>query len=198
MKKFTLLSLLLLTACVTINIYFPAAAAEKAADQIIQDIQKHAPPDTHDDSRAGNGASPKLQGWQSFFDGALNLLISPAQAAEADLEIDAPDIRQLRAAMQKRFSALLPFYQQGLIGIQRDGMLAVVGSAAVPLKERNTVNKLLAAENGDRANLYKAIANANGHPDWADDIKATFAQRWIGNAKTGWFHQSGNGEWVRK
>ncbi len=27
-----------LTACVTINIYFPAAAAEKAADKIIDDV----------------------------------------------------------------------------------------------------------------------------------------------------------------
>ncbi len=29
---------LLLPACVTINIYFPAAAAEKAADKIIDDV----------------------------------------------------------------------------------------------------------------------------------------------------------------
>jgi hypothetical protein len=28
----------LLAACVTINIYFPAAAADKAADQIIDDV----------------------------------------------------------------------------------------------------------------------------------------------------------------
>jgi hypothetical protein len=27
-----------LSACITINIYFPAAAAEKAADQIIDDV----------------------------------------------------------------------------------------------------------------------------------------------------------------
>ncbi len=32
------LPMLLLTACVTINIYFPAAAAEKAADKIIDDV----------------------------------------------------------------------------------------------------------------------------------------------------------------
>lgn len=34
---------LILSACVTINIYFPAAAAEKAADQIIDDIWQTAP-----------------------------------------------------------------------------------------------------------------------------------------------------------
>ena len=33
-----LLGLAGLTACVTINIYFPAAAAEKAADKIIDEV----------------------------------------------------------------------------------------------------------------------------------------------------------------
>ena len=33
-----LLALLGLAACVTINIYFPAAAAEKAADKIIDEV----------------------------------------------------------------------------------------------------------------------------------------------------------------
>lgn len=42
MKTTTLVATLLLgsvmTGCVTINIYFPAAAAEKAADKIIDEI----------------------------------------------------------------------------------------------------------------------------------------------------------------
>lgn len=32
------LAALVLSACVTINIYFPAAAAEKAADKIIEEV----------------------------------------------------------------------------------------------------------------------------------------------------------------
>ena len=40
-NQFILLALsLLLTACVTINVYFPAAAAEKAADQIIENVMQ--------------------------------------------------------------------------------------------------------------------------------------------------------------
>lgn len=39
MLIYTALTLLLaLSACVTINIYFPAAEAEKAADKIIDDV----------------------------------------------------------------------------------------------------------------------------------------------------------------
>ncbi|MDD5300462.1 MAG: hypothetical protein PHD65_08210 [Gallionella sp.] len=41
MKKIRIVMLLAafaLSACVTINIYFPAAAAEKAADKIIEEV----------------------------------------------------------------------------------------------------------------------------------------------------------------
>lgn len=38
-RNITLLAIVTgLSACVTINIYFPAAAAEKAADKIIDDV----------------------------------------------------------------------------------------------------------------------------------------------------------------
>ncbi|MDZ7809655.1 MAG: hypothetical protein U5L11_05160 [Arhodomonas sp.] len=46
-KSLTLLPLLVLVAgCVTINVYFPAVAAERAADRIIQDVWREdgAPP----------------------------------------------------------------------------------------------------------------------------------------------------------
>jgi hypothetical protein len=38
-----MLSALLLGACVTINIYFPAAAAERAADRIIDEVWQLKP-----------------------------------------------------------------------------------------------------------------------------------------------------------
>lgn len=38
MLLFAMLGVLALPACVTINIYFPAAAAEKAADKIIDEV----------------------------------------------------------------------------------------------------------------------------------------------------------------
>ncbi|MCE1172152.1 MAG: hypothetical protein LWW84_12675 [Azovibrio sp.] len=39
-----LMAVSLLSACVTINIYFPAAAAEKAADRIIDEVWQLQPP----------------------------------------------------------------------------------------------------------------------------------------------------------
>ena len=40
MKKISVLTALLLVSCVTININFPAAAAEQAADKVIKEIQQ--------------------------------------------------------------------------------------------------------------------------------------------------------------
>ncbi|MBL6987953.1 MAG: YdbL family protein, partial [Methylobacter sp.] len=142
-----------------------------------------------------------LPDWQvsmyQMIDAAINVAIPPAQAAEANLTIDSADIRRLRAAMESRFASLQPLYAAGFIGIQADGLLAVRDAASVPLKDRNQVNKLVAAENADRQSLYQAIANANGHPDWAAQIKSTFAASWVSNAQSGWWYQS-SGSWKQK
>ena len=195
MRKISALSALLLTACVTINIYFPAAAAEKAADEIIKDIQSITPQKTEPKPKAD------LTDWQMtafhLLDNAIDVVVSTAQADEANLNIDSPEIRQLRATMESRFTALQPFYAAGFIGIQADGSLAVRDAASVPLKDRNQVNKLVVAENADRQSLYQAIANANGHPEWATQIKSTFAARWVSNAQSGWWYQSA-GSWTQK
>ncbi|MFI3120841.1 MAG: YdbL family protein [Methylococcaceae bacterium] len=195
MKKLSVIGALLLTACVTINIYFPAAAAEKAADDIIKDIQKNTPEQTQPKPKAS------LPDWQvsvyQVLDTAINAVVSPALADEADLAIDSAEIRQLRAAMESRFAGLQPLYVAGFIGIKADGLLAVRDIDSVPLKDRNQVNKLIAAENADRQSLYQAIANANGHPEWAAQIKSTFAGRWLSNAQAGWWYQS-SGSWKQK
>jgi uncharacterized protein YdbL (DUF1318 family) len=99
--------------------------------------------------------------------------------------------------MATRFAALQAFYATGFIGIQTDGFLVVRDPANVPLKDRNQVNKLVAGENADRQSLYLAIANANGHPEWATEIKSTFATRWVSNAQAGWWYQS-SGNWKQK
>jgi uncharacterized protein YdbL (DUF1318 family) len=194
MNKLSLLGALLLSACVTINIYFPAAAAEKAADEIIQDIQNAAPQQPQSKSGPDDDHA-ELYRW---IDKAIGTVIASAEAAEADLSIDSAEIRKLRASMEKRFASLQPNYAAGYIGIKADGFLTIREGANIPLKDRNQVSKLVAAENKDRQSLYQAIANANGHPEWLAQIKSTFAGRWIGNAQSGWWYQSSNGSWKQK
>lgn len=196
MKKLAIVGVLMLTACVTINIYFPAAAAEKAADEIIKDIQSITP------EKAEPKPKASLSDWEiaafQLLDRSLDAVVSKAHAETADLTIDSAEIRQLRQVMEVRFQALRTFYSSGFIGIQANGLLVVRNAANIPLKDRNQVNKLVAAENTDRQKLYQAIANANGHPEWASQIQATFAGRWASNAQAGWWYQTSDGIWKQK
>lgn len=129
----------------------------------------------------------------------LIALISPiAATAAADLEINTPAIGALKNSMQQRHGALAPYYASGALGLGRDGMLAVRDASAIPLSERQKVNGLVAEENRDRSALYREIARGNGHPEWEDEVRSTFAGRWIDKAQQGWWVQTPNGSWSKK
>ncbi|MDX1572583.1 MAG: YdbL family protein [Methylophaga sp.] len=189
------MTMLLLVSCVTINIYFPEAAAEKAADRIIEDVwgedaanKPATSPDSGPKSQLNQDLPVAMQ--------VLNWLVSPAQA-QADMNINSPAINALQAKMKARHEQLQPFYQSGAIGLTQDGLITLRDAKAVPLKDRNLVNTLIAEENQDRKALYAEIARANGHPEWQADIQETFARRWISNAAKGWWYQQ-NGSWQQK
>lgn len=99
--------------------------------------------------------------------------------------------------MQQRHARLAPLYASGAVGLAADGSVALRDAGSVPLAQRGQVNGLIAAENADRAALYREIARANGHPEWESDVRRTFAQRWIDRAQPGWWVQK-SGAWVRK
>lgn len=129
---------------------------------------------------------------------ALTLGVAGAALAQADLEINTPAVAGLKASMQSRHAQLAGFYASGAVGLTRDGNIALRDANAVPLAQRQQVNSLIAAENQDRAALYREIARANGKPEWENEIRATFAQRWIEKAQAGWHYQNPSGTWVRK
>lgn len=127
------------------------------------------------------------------------LLWTPLLAlAAADLEINTPAIGSLKMTMQQRHDQLAGYYASGAVGLTRNGLIALRDAALVPLAQRQAVNGLVAAENQDRQALYREIARANGHPEWEEEIRATFAQRWVQKAAPGWWYQNQSGAWVRK
>jgi uncharacterized protein YdbL (DUF1318 family) len=186
-------SCLALAACVTVNVYFPAAAAEKAADRIIEDIW-------------GPGKEPKPEGNEqsSLRDTAGEILVAaldfvvPAARAQADIDISSPAIRALTASMKTRARVLDPYFTSGAIGLTADGLVEVRDANAVALADRNKLKKLVADENADRTSLYREIATANGNPGWEAEIRSTFAERWIANARPGWYYKTSAGAWKRK
>ena len=185
---------MVLGACVTINVYFPAAAAEQAADRIIDEVWG-------EETRRGSKPPPDQgsleHGLRRMLAAALDLAIPAAHAQKANLDISTPAISRLQSSMSERHRQLEPFYDSGAVGLTDEGLIALRDAKAVPLKERPTVNKLVAAENRDRNALYQAIAEANGHPEWEPDIRATFARRWIERARKGWWYES-RGGWQQR
>ena len=180
-------------ACVTINVYFPAEAAEKAADRIIRDVYG----DEVD-------AAKEPQSWNHFegvpvqrTNPVLDWFI-PAAHAAADLSVNTPAIRQLQADMEKRHRQLAPYYSSGAVGITNKGQLQIRDQKLVPLKDRNKVKNLVAKENRDRSALYAEIARANSHPEWEAEIRTTFARRWVDNAHSGWWYMDKSGGWKQK
>jgi uncharacterized protein YdbL (DUF1318 family) len=201
-----LLWALALGSCVTVNIYFPAAAAEKAADRVIQEVwgpgaakPEGQPAPAAPPSPAAPPAPPSsgLEGPSGpLLVRFLDLLVPPA-AAQADIDVSSPVIRRLTASMQARHRDLEPHYASGAVGLGRDGLVVLRDPAAVPLAARQRVGQLVADENRDRAALYREIASANGHPEWEPEVRATFARRWVANARSGWWHETGSG-WAKK
>lgn len=181
-----------LLACVTINIYFPAAQAEQAAERIVDDILGKQPP------AAEKGSSLQRPVFEHYATRLLDFLIPTAQAAQPDFNVDTPQIRQLQAAMKARTSQLRSHFASGAIGFTRDARIGVRDNNAIPLKQRAKVKGLVNDENRDRDALYSAIARANGHPEWEDEVRATFAKTWIERADSGWWYQNSAGRWAQR
>jgi uncharacterized protein YdbL (DUF1318 family) len=188
---------LLLAACVTIHIYFPAAAAEQAADKVIQEVWGEGPAP----GKATPAETPptSLDGHRppAWIAALADRLVRPA-AAEANIDVSTPGIRALTASMQARHRALEPHYASGAVGLGADGLLVLRDAGAVPLAQRGEVSQLVAEENRDRNVLYREVAVANGHPEWETQIRETFARRWVANARAGWWYQGAGGQWARK
>jgi uncharacterized protein YdbL (DUF1318 family) len=191
----TLALLVFVAACVTINVYFPAEAAERAADRIIRDVYgepaQQLPGPAEPQSRSAPAASTAAVLM------LLDWVVSPAHA-EADISVNTPAIRQLEASMEKRHRQLAGYYSDGAVGMTQDGQITIRDQKLIPLQDRNTVKSLVASENRDRSALYAEIARANGHPEWEGEIREIFARRWVDNAPTGWWYQSGKGGWKKK
>ena len=129
----------------------------------------------------------------------LLLVACGAQAAdEPNLKIDTPAIAALRKGMRDNFQQLRPLFDNGAVGLTRDGNVALRDASAIPLAQRAQVNALVAQANQDRTALYREIAVANGRPEWESEIRGTFAQRWIDRSRSGWYYQDASGAWVRK
>jgi hypothetical protein len=185
----------IVAACVTINVYFPEAAAVEAADRIIEKVI----------GDTDSGASLELQRTPAeepvlfaFARGVAGFLVSDANAqSQVDFDKPSPEKLALENSLAARFPSLKPYFDSGAIGVSDSSLIEFRDRNLVPLKDRNTVVQLVNAQNNDWTALYAEIARLNGHPEWQDSIRQTFAERWIAKANKGWWYQEG-GTWKQK
>jgi uncharacterized protein YdbL (DUF1318 family) len=189
MKKFNLILassvLVFISACVTINVYFPAAEAEDAAAKIVNKI-------IGDETQEVESNNP-----QSSLN-PLNWFISSAHA-EVNINISSPAISEITARMKDRYDLDLKHYlDAGVIGFSNLGFIEVLNEKELDLKDRQKLKKLVADENRDRKALYRELAVANGHPEWEQEIQNVFVKQWHQQAHSGWMFQSTEGSWSSK
>jgi uncharacterized protein YdbL (DUF1318 family) len=193
LKRTFFLLALLISACVTVNIYFPAAAVERAAEQIVKETW------------GGPGepakAPPKPQSTNRFspFRAVSLSLVHEAFAQEPDINVSNPAIRALKDSIKQRSNAIKPYMDRGNVGIRQDGLLTIRTADGLNLKERAEIQQLVEAENRDREALYAEIAKANNIPkENIPKIKSIFAKSWIDQAQPGWWIQDSQGNWKKK
>jgi uncharacterized protein YdbL (DUF1318 family) len=193
LKRILFLTGFFVSACVTVNIYFPAAAVERAADQIVKE--------TWGSPGEPTKTAPKPQSSNPFARLRVATLsfTSEAHAQEADINVSNPAIRALKDSIRERSNAIKPFMDRGNIGLAQDGLLTVHSADGLNLKERAETKQLVDAENHDRENLYAEIAKANNiSKDSVARIKTIFAKSWLDQARPGWWIQDAQGNWKKK
>jgi uncharacterized protein YdbL (DUF1318 family) len=207
MRKLLLLApALLLASCVTINVYFPAAEAEEAAEQFIEnvmgDVPASTPAATPEPPASGGGgglaqqASPATR-WR--FDPVAFFFPTAYAQERIDLSLRTPAIQAIQQRMAERFQGqLATLFDSGALGLGNDGLVVLRDASKVPLSQRVGVNQLVADDNRDRNAVYREIAVANGHPEWEAQIRATFAREWVQQARAGWWYQASDGNWKQK
>ena len=196
------LASLFIAACVTINVYFPAAAADKAADQVIDNITKGG------SGNSGSTTTPpqsnllpnaKPNEYVAALASVLDALVPAAQAQGAEsIDVNSPAIARITASMAQRYPDLEKFFASGAIGLTNNGNIDVRDLNSVALPDRATAKRLVAEDNADRAQLYSEVAKANNHPEWESDIRKSFARRWVAKAKAGTYYQADDGSWKQK
>lgn len=192
LKHLMFVCLMFLVACVTVNIYFPAAAIQKAADEIVNDVRG-----TQDKQEPKQQKQDKQS---LILEELRNFSIGPKEAnAQINVDVTTPAIRNLKQALKDNFPALKPFYDKGAIGENNAGLVETKDIAALNLKEKADLKRVSDQENNNRMALYNEIMKANKlGADSLPKIQKIFANSWRDKSDAGWFVQDDGGNWGKK
>lgn len=122
----------------------------------------------------------------------------PAERPRGRFVAQGPQIEYRRTQMELRYVELERALDAGQVGLDAEGYVALRTPEALDAETRARLRALVANENSDRAALYEALAELNGHPRWRADIRRVYAGRWQARARSGWWLQDGEGRWQQQ
>ncbi len=192
-SRFLILGVIVfIISCVTVNIYFPAAEVQKAADVIVEDVRQL--------DKKQEQKPQEQQKLNQYYQKLKKLSWGTAEAyAQIDIEVTTPAIRALKDSIKARFPQLKPFYDKGNVGESNTGFLENRDLGKMSLKEKADLSRLIEQENKDRKDLYVEIMKANKFgSDVLPQIQKIFANSWRDKSQSGWWIQKDSGEWEKK
>ena len=192
-SRFLILGVIVfIISCVTVNIYFPAAEVQKAADVIVEDVRQL--------DKKQEQKPQEQQKLNQYYQKLKKLSWGTAEAyAQIDIEVTTPAIRALKDSIKARFPQLKPFYDKGNVGESNTGFLENRDLGNMSLKEKADLSRLIEQENKDRKDLYAEIMKANKFgPNVLPQIQKIFANSWRDKSQSGWWIQKDSGEWEKK
>ncbi len=185
-----LICLTVVIACVTVNIYFPAAEIQRAAEEIVEEARPEQ------QEKEGGSLKPIRHRWLATM---LRILRPGIAFAQVDINISTPAIRNLRASLTSRFGSLKGFYSRGSLGENKRGYVEIRDESGLGLKEKGDLRRLAGAENADRKALYLEILRANNlDTQFLSEVEKIFANNWKSKAVPGSWIQSDDDKWRRK
>lgn len=130
----------------------------------------------------------------------LTMATGAAVAEPLNIDISTPITVVIKHSMTQRISRLVRFYDAGLLGLDKNGMVARHDTGKkLTLVQQQNAEKLIDQENNDREALVHAIAYSHeGQQARVPEIRAALLKRWREQFKSGWWMQDDAGNWFQK
>jgi hypothetical protein len=178
------LVMLLVTACVTVNIYFPAAEIKKDAEDVVKSVYG-----IEGQQKPGTEA-PKEGSW-------LNV-IGPKEAFAQDYKSLSNSVtRGIGEQLKQLYPQLKPYLASGNMGLDENGFAVLRDKSGLNMQQVGEINRLAAQDRSLKMQLYQEKAKAAQTPDKVGDVQAIYADVWKGFAEPGTWIQDGGG-WKQK
>ncbi|SKA73687.1 Protein of unknown function [Paucidesulfovibrio gracilis DSM 16080] len=176
--------LLLVTACVTVNIYFPAAELKRDAEKVVKRVYGIEGQEEQESQESAPG-----QSWLE--------LLGPSVAHAQDYQSFSNSVtRGIEQQLGQVYKQLKPFYASGNVGLDQNGFATLRDKSGLNMQQIGSINRLISQDRSLKQQLYQEKAKAAQTPGKAGKVQAIYADIWKGYAASGTWIQDGG--WRQK